>query len=240
MQSLDSKLLKDCVNNACTEVIKMRKSEGKVLQADFKKRLNSLSEVLSKIEKRLPEELDNRSEKYKNKIIELINNNSIDESRIAMETAILAEKADVTEEVVRLKSHFDQFHGMISSKIAKYISNKDKFISLNAQVNAANIGTHNIRKYHNINCLIINSSELRHEMRQREGNLITLAAKLKETVSADHITVTQGRSGAFLLNNGDLPINCPGFAVDIVDKIGAGDTFLSIISLILLIKHNRY
>ena len=32
-----------------------------------------------------------------------------------METAILAEKADVTEEVVRLKSHFDQFHGMISA-----------------------------------------------------------------------------------------------------------------------------
>ena len=115
VQSLDSKLIKDCVNNACTEVIKMRKSEGKMLQADFKKRLNSLSKVLSEIEKRLPEELDKRSEKYKNKIIELINNNSIDESRIAMETAILAEKADVTEEVVRLKSHFDQFHGMISS-----------------------------------------------------------------------------------------------------------------------------
>ena len=130
----------------------------------------------------------------------------------------------------------DYGHGIITSQVAEYISKIDKFISLNAQVNAANIGMHSIRKYHDINCLIINSSELRHEMRQREGDLITLAAELKETVSADYITVTQGRSGAFLLNNGDIPINCPGFAVDIVDKIGAGDALLALLSVCLYNK----
>ena len=45
----------------------------------------------------------------------MLNDNSIDESRIAMEVAILAEKSDVTEEIVRLKSHFEQFNVMVSS-----------------------------------------------------------------------------------------------------------------------------
>ena len=44
-----------------------------------------------------------------------------------------------------------------------------------------NIGTHSIRKYHDVNCLIINESELRHEMRQRVmGMLKEMAITLKE------------------------------------------------------------
>ena len=115
LQSMDSKLLNNAVSNACKEVVKMRKTEGKALQSDLKKRLNSLIKILLEIEKLLPEELENRSKKYKNKISELLDDNSIDESRVAMEVAILAEKSDVTEEIVRLKSHFDQFNVMISS-----------------------------------------------------------------------------------------------------------------------------
>jgi sugar/nucleoside kinase (ribokinase family) len=52
-------------------------------------------------------------------------------------------------------------------------------------------------------------------------------------VAAKYITVTQGRAGAFLLNNSKTPINCPGFAVDIVDKIGAGDALLALLSVCL-------
>ena len=115
LQSLDSKLLKNAVSNACKEVVKMRKTEGKALQADLRQRLNGLSKILLEIEKLLPGELENRSKKYKNKISDLLNGNSIDESRIAMEIAILAEKSDITEEIVRLKSHFEQFNLMISS-----------------------------------------------------------------------------------------------------------------------------
>ena len=115
LNSLDSKLLLNAVSNACKEVVKMRKSEGKALQSDLNDRLNSLNRALSDIEKILPKELENRSKKYINKISDLLNDNSIDESRVAMEVAILAEKSDVTEEIVRLKSHFEQFNVMVSS-----------------------------------------------------------------------------------------------------------------------------
>ena len=68
LQSLDSKLLNNAVSNACKEVVKMRKTEGKALQSDLNNRLNSLNKILLEIEKLLPEELENRSKKYKNKI----------------------------------------------------------------------------------------------------------------------------------------------------------------------------
>ena len=130
----------------------------------------------------------------------------------------------------------DYGHGIITPKIANYISESNKFISLNAQVNAANIGTHNIRKYHDIDCLIVNAGELQHEMRQREGDLEKLAIELKEAINANYISVTKGREGAFLLNGNKLPVNCPGFAIEVVDKIGSGDALLALLSVSLYSK----
>jgi len=132
----------------------------------------------------------------------------------------------------------DYGHGIITPKIANHISKSDKFISLNAQVNAANIGTHNIRKYKDINCLIINETELQYEMRQREGDRVELAATLKESINANYISVTSGKEGAFLLDGAKVPVTCPGFAAQVVDKIGSGDALLSLLSISLYNKFN--
>jgi rfaE bifunctional protein kinase chain/domain/rfaE bifunctional protein nucleotidyltransferase chain/domain len=127
----------------------------------------------------------------------------------------------------------DYGHGVITPKIAEHISNSDKFVSLNAQVNAANIGTHNIRKYHNVNCLVINESELRHELRQRDGDVEEMAATLKEMISSKFIAVTQGKNGVFLINSNKNPERCPGFAAQVIDKIGSGDALLALLSACL-------
>ena len=127
----------------------------------------------------------------------------------------------------------DYGHGVISPKIADHISNSDKFVSLNAQVNASNVGTHNIRKYHNINCLIINESELRHELRNRDGNVEEIAATLKDMINSKFIAVTRGKNGAFLINGDMLPENSPGFASQVIDKIGSGDALLALLSVCL-------
>ena len=113
-QSLDSKLLINSVTKACDEVNSMRKKEGGKLKSDLDGRLNILIKLLLKLEKQIPEETKKRAEKYRVRVGELAQDISIDESRIIQEIAILAEKADITEEVVRLKSHFDQFKSIIA------------------------------------------------------------------------------------------------------------------------------
>ena len=69
----------------------------------------------------------------------------------------------------------DYGHGLITEKIAKLISQKKIFFSLNAQVNAANLGFHSLSKYRNIDALIINESELRHEMRDKNSDIDKLS-----------------------------------------------------------------
>ena len=113
-QSLDSKLLINSVTKACDEVNSMRKKEGGKLKSDLDGRLNILIKLLLKLEKQIPEETKKRAKKYRVRVRELAQDISIDESRIIQEIAILAEKADITEEVVRLKSHFDQFKSIIA------------------------------------------------------------------------------------------------------------------------------
>ncbi len=113
-QSLDSKLLINSVTKACDEVNTMRKKEGGKLKSDLDDRLNILIKLLLKLEKQIPEETKKRAKKYRVRVRELAQDISIDESRIIQEIAILAEKADITEEVVRLKSHFDQFKSIIA------------------------------------------------------------------------------------------------------------------------------
>jgi rfaE bifunctional protein kinase chain/domain/rfaE bifunctional protein nucleotidyltransferase chain/domain len=127
----------------------------------------------------------------------------------------------------------DYGHGIITPKIAENISKSKKFVSLNAQVNAANIGTHNIRKYNDINCLIINANELQHEMRERDGDLEQMTLELKKAINANYISVTEGKNGAFLINGNKTPIKCPGFASQVVDKVGSGDALLGLLSLCL-------
>ena len=113
-QSLDSKLLINSITKACDEVNSMRKKEGGKLKSDLDGRLNILIKLLLKLEKQIPEETNKRAKKYRVRVGELVQDISIDESRIIQEIAILAEKADITEEVVRLKSHFDQFKSIIA------------------------------------------------------------------------------------------------------------------------------
>jgi rfaE bifunctional protein kinase chain/domain/rfaE bifunctional protein nucleotidyltransferase chain/domain len=131
----------------------------------------------------------------------------------------------------------DYGHGIITPKIAKHISNSDKFVSLNAQINAANVGTHNIRKYHDVNCLIINATELQHELRQRDGNVEDMANVLKAMINSKYIAVTQGREGAFLINGDTVPERSPGFASQVIDKIGSGDALLALLSVCL---HSKF
>jgi len=124
----------------------------------------------------------------------------------------------------------DYGHGLISKKSANLICKKSKFLALNAQVNASNIGYHTIRNYKNFNTLIINEKEIRHEIRDKVSKLEILMSNLSKEKNINNIIVTMGSSGSILYNKKENKFYyADAYAHKIVDKIGAGDTMLSMI-----------
>ena len=130
----------------------------------------------------------------------------------------------------------DYGHGFITKKVASQICKTKKFIALNAQVNAANIGYHSIAKYKRIDALIINETELRHEMKSRYEDTKEIAKKYLKNININYLVVTMGSEGSFMITKTNKIHKCPAFASKIVDKVGAGDSMLSIISICLKLK----
>jgi len=93
----------------------MRESEGRALVADIRKRIALMRDSLAAIEHRLPELNALYETRLRERIGELTTDLSLTEERIAIEVAIMAEKSDVTEEVVRLKSHLDHVEESLDS-----------------------------------------------------------------------------------------------------------------------------
>jgi bifunctional ADP-heptose synthase (sugar kinase/adenylyltransferase) len=125
----------------------------------------------------------------------------------------------------------DYGHGFLSTETAKKISKQSIFTSLNAQINAANIGYHTMNNYHDIDYVIINESELRHELRDRESSVEMLMKQLSEILQAKNLVVTSGNSGAkFFDSEKNKYYHCPAFATKVVDKVGAGDAMLALLS----------
>lgn len=127
----------------------------------------------------------------------------------------------------------DYGHGLITKKIANYISNKAKFLFLNAQLNASNYSTQRIDKFTKSDCIIINESELRNFIKESGIKLKDIVMKLIDLTKTKKVIVTAGKNGAFVFNKKKELINCPAFANKVVDKIGSGDTMLSLLSLAL-------
>ena len=125
----------------------------------------------------------------------------------------------------------DYDHGLVNSWLSKKLCYYKNKISLNAQINAANIGYHNLRKYKNISNIVINEAEIRYEFRDRKTPLPDLAKILMRHLKAKNIVITMGSSGSLLVNRNNKIFICPAFSKKVLDKIGAGDSMLSILSL---------
>ena len=102
-------LIKKALDGAIKELIKMKKNEGKELAKDLKKRIQIIEEKLDEIEKDSAESVNEYFNKLKEKVKLLLEDVKIDNDRLQMELAIIADKAEITEECVRLKSHIKFF-----------------------------------------------------------------------------------------------------------------------------------
>jgi len=106
--------LRDALAAALDECQKMRQSEGESLQKDLQERLESFQQKIEAIEQSLPAIMKTREAALKERLDILLSGVDIDPMRLAQEVAILVDKSDVSEEIVRLRSHVEQFAGFLS------------------------------------------------------------------------------------------------------------------------------
>lgn len=88
----------------------MRQKEGEAIEEDLLKRLDLIKNYLDVIEERAPEVVTEYREKLLNKIALISEGLDVEENRLAQEVALFAGRCDITEEIVRARSHLDQFH----------------------------------------------------------------------------------------------------------------------------------
>lgn len=100
---------RQALESALVSFREMRLAEGAALAEDLKARLDEMSGTVREIEARAPARVDEAAEKLRTRIQALIEDLAVDESRLAAETALLADRLDITEECVRLAAHIDAF-----------------------------------------------------------------------------------------------------------------------------------
>ncbi|MFC1693031.1 YicC/YloC family endoribonuclease [Candidatus Latescibacterota bacterium] len=102
-------ITKKAVTSAFELLEAMREVEGTAIRNDLSARLKAISCFIEDIEKKSPEILESNIERMRKKIENLVGEKALDENRFAMEVALYAERVDITEECVRIKSHIVQF-----------------------------------------------------------------------------------------------------------------------------------
>jgi uncharacterized protein (TIGR00255 family) len=101
--------LKKVLTKALEEAKKAKRTEGAKLAKDIEARLQSIAKAVNTIEK----ETTGRAERLKAKLVDkiqaLVSDKTLDADRLEREVAFMAERTDITEEIVRLRSHLDLF-----------------------------------------------------------------------------------------------------------------------------------
>lgn len=100
--------LRTPLEDAVNMLVSMREKEGTKLQQNIFVKCDYIKSLLDKIEKRSPQVVVEYKQKLTTRLSELMQDYTIDESRIAMEIALFADKACLDEEIVRLNSHLIQ------------------------------------------------------------------------------------------------------------------------------------
>ena len=105
--------LEEAINN----FISMKETEGKKIFEDLSNRIENIQEKVDIISENSTRLIKEYVVKLENRIKELLNNEKIDENRLAMETVIYADKCSVEEEITRLNSHISQFKELIKESV---------------------------------------------------------------------------------------------------------------------------
>lgn len=100
-------VLEDAFNNALSGLLEMRSIEGHRLMLDLLARLEKIRDLLAKIDSRAPVVVEEYRGKLTNRLVQWLEDSTLDINRVMAEVVIFAEKSSITEEIVRFYSHLD-------------------------------------------------------------------------------------------------------------------------------------
>jgi rfaE bifunctional protein nucleotidyltransferase chain/domain len=127
-------------------------------------------------------------------------------------------------------------HGAISEAIRKTLVRRAPYLAINTQANAANRGFHTLSRYPHADYACIAEHEIRLEMRDISGRLRPMMDFLAQKLDCSLFAVTRGKKGCYVRGNSVDFVAVPAFATRVVDRVGAGDAFLSVTALAAALK----
>lgn len=108
-------VLMSALEMALENLVAMRTAEGQNIEADLLSRIDTMQEYADRLEELAPQLVEQYRQRLDKVMEELLAKNEIDETRIIQEVGIYADRINYTEEIVRLRSHFDQLHALLVS-----------------------------------------------------------------------------------------------------------------------------
>lgn len=125
----------EALDTAIEELRRMRRQEGSALLADLERRIEEIDRHLGRVEARAPGRVEEARERLNQRLRDVLDDERLDRERVEMEVAILADRLDITEECVRLRSHLEMFRQSLNSESPE--GRKLNFISqeINREVN---------------------------------------------------------------------------------------------------------
>lgn len=125
-------------------------------------------------------------------------------------------------------------NGFITSAMVDRLVRHSKFLAVNTQVNSGNRGFHVINRYPRASFVSLNEPELRLAAHNRHDPVEAVAEQVADRVGADYLAVTRGSKGVLMLDRRRRMFHSvPALSTKVVDRIGAGDAFLSLAGLCL-------
>ena len=159
--------LKPLISSSLDMMINMREVEGEKLKEDILIKINQIEDLVSKVEEFADSIPKVFKQKLEERLKDLLGNVEVDENRIATEVCILADKATVDEEIIRLKSHINQVRETL--KLNEPIGRKLDFIvqEMNRETNTIGSKSSDIKMTN----IVIDIKNILEKIREQVQNI---------------------------------------------------------------------
>lgn len=132
----------------------------------------------------------------------------------------------------------DYGHGFLTKELREVICERAPYLALNVQTNSANLGYNLVTKYPKADYICIDEPELRLAMQSKYTPIHDLVSDFADSYSGATVTITRGHNGSITTLPGEKGLagkhffESPSVSSRIVDRVGAGDAYLAVSSLL--------